>query len=257
MGWDIVSIGTNHQLPIHNPVETARRLLPLCDGPVSIGYFDNWQYDKDSNRIIHEWKDWIELNRLNEGLKGDLIRFEIAEYAAKLLFNNLYGDISKVKFEDEDDRELFLDSVKSKFPIFEFNGGRHHLVRNWIFEEIAEFSDNFPARWFQFVSLFRSPYEGEVKDLLDSFRNYIFKQMQLCGCDKAYYFADQGDGEMLLDKLDLKTADWLEYLYSGNFKEDKSEKPIIFSVIDYINGKIILHEDEYADCFIDDFSDMK
>lgn len=51
MGWDIVAIGTHHTLPIQNPVETAKRLAPILDGIVSVGYTKRYEYDKDANII--------------------------------------------------------------------------------------------------------------------------------------------------------------------------------------------------------------
>ncbi len=62
MGWDIVAIGTNHNLPLDNPQEIARRLLPLCPGDISIGYYRDRAVDLQTKSILRGDFKWIEEN---------------------------------------------------------------------------------------------------------------------------------------------------------------------------------------------------
>lgn len=51
MGWDIVTIGTNHKLPINDAIETAKMLSSLVNGTISIGYYCDYEYNKYDNTI--------------------------------------------------------------------------------------------------------------------------------------------------------------------------------------------------------------
>lgn len=77
MGWDIVAIGSHHTLPIQEPVETAKRLAPILDGVVSIGYTKRYNYDTKANIISEGTLDWIELDKLIFNPNGWRYDFEI------------------------------------------------------------------------------------------------------------------------------------------------------------------------------------
>lgn len=51
MGWDIVAIGLNHNLPIDNPSAIAERLIPLFNSPIDIGYYKDWELDPNTKII--------------------------------------------------------------------------------------------------------------------------------------------------------------------------------------------------------------
>lgn len=261
MGWDIVSIGTYHKLPLDNPIEAAKRLASLCNGPISIGYFKNWSYDAENNLIIPCEYDWIEIAKLNADAKGDLVRFEIMDKYVKDLYEKVYKHNNFLRFRNKDERESFLSYAEdSPFSIFELENTIHYLPNVRTFKEFADFSDNFSGRWFGFHNMFYEPYDGEIKQRLDDFRKYIFQQMTVCGCEKAYYFPDQGYGEILYNLINLPVSDWEAYLCSGLeiSDENSNDEPLnCFHIFDYLSHKRILEEGEYAHCFIDDFSDFK
>lgn len=52
MGWDIVAIGINHNLPLDNPIEVAHVLSNFIDNPIEIGYYIDWKYVK-SRKYLH------------------------------------------------------------------------------------------------------------------------------------------------------------------------------------------------------------
>lgn len=258
MGWDIVAIGTNHNLPVKDPVKTAERIAPLVDGPISVGYYEEWIYDEKLNRIDTpegRWQ-WKEIARVNADKIGPLIFFEISNYCVRKIFAEIRDKLKFVQFEYEEDREQFLYLAKRKpFELYKCFDKEPRTFNMWIYREIVEFSENFPGRWRHFERTFENaPDSLEVRSLHE-FRNHIFKQFQVCGCDMAYYFADQGPGEMLLDNLNLSSKKWRAYLVSGDFIDD-SDCPKIMKICDYLTGDKILNAEDWVDCFIDDFSDL-
>ena len=56
MGWDIVSIGTHHKLPINKPELIAEKLVQLIKNPIEVGYFEEWTYNSSQNKIIKQYK---------------------------------------------------------------------------------------------------------------------------------------------------------------------------------------------------------
>lgn len=258
MGWDIVAIGTNHNLPVKDPVKTAEKIAPLFDGPISVGYYETWIYDEKHNSIVTpggKWQ-WKEIARVNTDKNGPLISFEISNYCVRKIYAEVRNKLELVKFEDEEDREMFQYLAKRKlFELYICSCKETHSINLWIFREIVEFSVKFPGRWNQFERKFKNNPDSLEAHCLHDFRKFIYKQYQVCGCDMAYYFADQGPGEKLMDRLNLTSKKWRAYLDSGGFVE-KGNDPKIMKICDYVAGDVILNDEDWVDCFIDDFSDL-
>ncbi|MBD5191578.1 MAG: hypothetical protein HDS88_01675 [Bacteroidales bacterium] len=85
--------------------------------------------------------------------------------------------------------------------------------------------DPIRGRWFQFVRAFNSSDVLSNKVDISDFRKYIFRQLKACGCDKAYYFADQGSGEWLYNAIDKPAKEWIEYLEKGEYITDDCKSP--------------------------------
>lgn len=126
-----------------------------------------------------------------------------------------------------------------------------------IFIENVEFDVSFPGRWFAFEDIFRNPYMGENKQKLDDFRKGIYSQFKAAGCDKAYYFPDQGYGQALYDLINLPSAQWVAYMQSREYIKHDDNNHVIIKMSDYIAGKFILRADQNIICIVDYFSDMK
>lgn len=81
-----------------------------------------------------------------------------------------------------------------------------------------------------------------------------FKQLRLFGCDCAYYFPDQGYGDLLLGEIGRNSDDWLSFLKSRSYLEDNGPEDIILDINDYLNGKLLLKSYDNLICANDDFS---
>lgn len=256
MGWDIVAIGTNHKLPIDNPIETAKAIASVLDGKICVGYYVNWEFDKDKNTIRHinEWLNWQEIMLLDTGRVGHNSRLEIKNECARRIYAQL-GSIDRVEFVGEYSEECFCYDIFSEpYDLYEIESGVPYTDTRY-FKEIVEFSRRFGGRWFAFVESFTEPYEGKNKTSIDDFRHQIYSQLKAYGCDCAYYFSDQGYSEALYEAINRSSADWIKFMESRQYIEDPDEY-IIYSVQDYLNGKLLNIHDSVI-CIIDDFSDYK
>lgn len=258
MGWDIVSIGTHHTLPIQNPVETVKRLAPILDGVVSVGYTKNYDYDKDANTISEGSLDWIELDKLYFNPNGWRYNFEINNEDARRI-HSLITSLDDVTWIGKYTKQFFLnDLFDTPYEIYRINIDHKGVVfYSDIFIENVEFDVSFSGRWFTFEHIFKKPYLGENKQKLDDFRNGIYSQFKASGCDKAYYFPDQGFGEALYDVINLPSDEWVAYMQSREYMEDDDNSQVIIKMSDYIAGNIILRSDQNVICIVDDFSDMR
>ncbi len=261
MGWDIVAIGTNHKLPLDNPQEIAKRLLPLCPGDISIGYYRDRVLDLQAKSISPGDYEWIEEQIIKSNKTGPVTFFEDKDKASRLIFQAVQDILSDITFDSTNEREDFLSLVtEGPFYLYGLENPQnfHPYVR--VFKEIFDMDVNFPGRWSQFADLFRHPYAGIVKEHLDVFRTHIFTQMRLSGCDCAYYFPDQGYGGLIFDNIHMPVKEWLLYLCSKEVKDqiehNDETHPYILSVRDYLSGKFMLgpHDDVYV--VKDDFSDL-
>lgn len=256
MGWDIVAIGTNHKLPIDNPIKTAERISLLTNRPLSIGYYEDWKYSPSDHSITRGSYDWHEISRLNPNAKGKTILFSIENYSARKTYSQHFKSLRDIHFGNSDEREWFVECATGEpFAIYECDDDKPENFDLRVCKDIVEFTENFKGRWFQFVDALKDPESSPHKEHIQEFRNYIFQQMKACGCDVAYYFADQGSGEFLYDFINKPSKEWVEYLEKGDWAEDANPK--IVEVRDLLNGSIVLSEEDWIDCFIDDFSDYK
>lgn len=258
MGWDIVAIGTHHTLPLDNPVETAKRLALILDGIVSVGYTKRYEYDNQSNTISNANYEWIELEKHTFNRDGFRYIFEIDNEDSRRLLPQITS-LEEANWIGEYTKSFFLDELfGTPYHIFRIGIDHERVVFQLdIYIENVDFDVAFNGRWFTFEDVFKQHYEGENKQKLDAFRNYIYDQLKASGCNKAYYFPDQGFGESLYDVINLPSDEWVSYMESREYIEDDDETQFIIKMVDYINGKIMLRQDQNVICVIDDFSDFK
>lgn len=257
MGWDIVAIGTNHTLPIDNPLETAKRLTPILNGVISIGYCIDWIYDSVHKTISYASEyDRHEIKKLNINPNGCRYNFDLVNENAKKIYSQI-PNIDDVSFRGEYAKDGFMKEVfETPFRIYEIESTEMPFFSFDILKENVEFDVSFPGRWFNFERVFKQPDKDENKQNLDKFRQSIFTQLKVSGCDKAYYFPDQGFGEIIYDCIDRKSDDWVSYLNSREYIENDCEDFVILNMNDYIEGRIVLSQNQNLICLIDDFSDF-
>lgn len=260
MGWDIVAIGTNHKLPINDAIETAKMLSSLVNGTISIGYYCDYEYNKYDNTIHNvsgKTLKWKELLLLDTYRKGHKYIFEIKNGCEKEIFKQITS-IENIKFDDDISKKIFIGRVYEKtctLYVFYSEDLSDDINYIGICNEIVDFSVRFDnGRWSDFESIFKKQYIGENKRILDNFRTSIFKQLRLFGCDCAYYFPDQGYGDLLLGEIGRNSDDWLSFMKSRSYLKDNDPEDIILDINDYLNGKLLLKSYDNLICAIDDFS---
>lgn len=256
MGWDVVAIGTNHNLPINDPFATARRLATIITGTLSVGYYTEFEYNALRRRVSRpsDCFKWHELQLFDTEKVGPQYLFEIINGSAKQIFERVQS-FDNLSFENEKVEERFRDAIlEEPFALYEISCEASSFEPR-VFKEIIDFSVSFNyGRWAQFEDIFKKPYTGENKRILDEFRADIYAQLSACGCDCAYYFPDQGYGEQLFDKINLSAEQWAAYLESRSYLDNDDPNLIFFSMRDYIDEKVILKQQQSAICIIDNFS---
>ncbi|MDE6484328.1 MAG: hypothetical protein K2L14_02905 [Duncaniella sp.] len=263
MGWDLVAIGTNHTLPLKDPKKVAERMASILNGIISIGYSDYWGYDVNTQTIIENPGKikWCELDRIETNPQGTTFRFEITGENEKRIFSQI-KDFSQTKFEEGVHKEWFLEGLSEpEYDYYRIDADDAVNVSylTYIYRDIVELYPSFPygGRWFGFERVFKEPYSGENKRILDNFRKDIYKQLSAYGCDNAYYFPDQGFGERLYEYINHTTNEWVDFMQSRSYICDDCEDLLIFNMSDYLSGEIILSPGQNIICIIDDFADFR
>lgn len=118
MGTDVETVGAKHTLPLDNPVMVGRRLLSLCSGPLSVGYYDWWFFNPETRVVERVYKPkWKEIAMIPNGLDdgNKVCTLTIPNQSEKKILNMLDGDLSSVRFETESDKSFFLFSLSDEY----------------------------------------------------------------------------------------------------------------------------------------------
>lgn len=141
--------------------------------------------------------------KINPQKKGQLVLFSIEDYCARKIYLDHQSSIDSINFVDKNAYDRFIsDATDEPFALYECDTQERPFFDLQIHKQIVNFTENFHGRWFQFVESLKNPQTLSNKDYILDFRKYIFQQLKICGCDKAYYFADQGPGQWLYDIID-------------------------------------------------------
>ena len=95
--------------------------------------------------------------------------------------------------------------------------------------------------------------------MVEELREYIQWQCKITGCKKIYLFPDQDYGELLYDKINLTSEEWLKFMNNVIEEEIKNlnggSENAIFKISDYLCQHKILPPNEDIYCFSDEFQD--
>lgn len=258
MGWDIVAIGLNYNLPIDNPSAIAEHLIPLFNSPIDIGYYKDWELDPNTGIIkrsdTYEWKS---LSLFKANLKGKAAKLTIENKSALDIFFALNKNINADNFKDISEYDGFMDCILNPYSLYELESADgYRWIR--IFKDIFEFDIKAPYRWFQLVHLF-DDYSPQSILLVEELREYIHWQCKITGCKKIFLFPDQDYGALLYDKINLTSEEWLKFMNNVIEEEIKNLKEgcknAIFKISDYLCQHKILSPNEDIYCFSDEFQD--
>ncbi|MDE5555297.1 MAG: hypothetical protein K2J10_08970 [Muribaculaceae bacterium] len=188
MNGIICAIGTNHNVPMGDPIKTAERISSLVDGPISVGYDESWIFNPTCNSIVrsNEHK-WIEMERINFGKPGPVTFFSIYGYCASKIYTTLVDIMDSVEFVNKKERDWFIsDATGENDQFYRCYCPKKLFFKLLIFKKLIEFHDEIPSVSFQYVRNLENIQDKPNKDILE-FRQHVFRKLKACGCDEVYF----------------------------------------------------------------------
>lgn len=137
MGWDVVEIGLKHDLPVHDPFETARIVAKRMKRNIKLVYEKELEYDMDNNSFSG-LDEYIceELGFYRESDDEGFLQMTAKTYYANQMLELVGTDrIKQVRFEDEWARESFISSMLDPFDLYEIESKDETDIDIRIFQE--------------------------------------------------------------------------------------------------------------------------
>ena len=121
MGWDVVQIGLRHNLPVHDPIATAKEVAKRMKKNIRLVYRNEYEYDKEKN-VVSEVSDYelIELAKFEVNNSNDCLQMTVSDYQAHQILESVGIDkLRLATFEGEFAEVLrFGDDVPRVIGIF-------------------------------------------------------------------------------------------------------------------------------------------
>ena len=252
MGWDVVEIGLGHDLPVADPIATAKtiaerfgRNLYLTALGETLAYISGGS-----------------IPSINLIMSDDICR-----KIRRKLGENFAGDVSQFIKRWLD--ELRHGGRELDEPLFMIN--EEEMMIN-VYSENVDLDIYVYGRWHSFVHAFKvGDDKNEICNLdwLLNYRRQIYEQAKLFGCKEVIICSDQGPTERIYNASYLTSDALMQMVYSRSYIYDqdflgegdkgkaewvKQGKIVYFS--DYVTGKVTFEEEEFVDVVIDDFKDL-
>ncbi len=284
MGWDIISVG-QHNLNTSSIKNLAKDLSERLDVNIIYGSFEVATYCKKTHTLIVDFKrGFVEFGRfirnddsdriyhlvddshshkeilngvknlqtLNIDIKGDYYSGKTA--ILKEILDNFHRDYVKCELYATDTNILNL------YEIFSVD-----ILKDTVLVDIKE-----PFRWFGFLDIFKKEIEEHRKKYFFEYRKQLKRLYTSLGANQIVFFADQGIGEWILDKVweynwnDLKEYIQSKTYYTNNqiykeFTQKEIKEAILLNVSDFFLNNCPLHSDyeDTIDVLFDDFKDLE
>ncbi len=267
MGWDVVQIGLNHNLPVEDPFETAKEVAKRMNRNIKLGYMKKYEYDVDNN-VVYYSNDFsfVELGNFDIDDSNEYLRMEVRDYQANQILKTVGIDNIRIAATKNDIGKMLLSDIEEDpYSLYKINGGSENFT---IFKENVELWVDIFGRWSCWESAFYSQDSQDI-DWLRDYRIKIYNQAQMFGCNEVIICADQGPGEFILDKRNYSSNLLKEYVRSYQYLKDyntvtneldeeeweKHAKHISFA--SFFKNEVVLNEGDFIEVIFDDFSDLK
>lgn len=260
MGWDVVQIGLRHNLPVYDIYATAKACGERLRRNIMLVAYTKYKYDNINNIISQVDYSEYELGRFRFDESDEYLKMVVEHYEAK----NIYKTIEAKKLKDvlfeNCCRSTFIRDATEPWALYEFLDDEFDVR---IFEENIDLSVYYWCRWSNFYRSFL--YEGESTFNLLKYREEVIERARLFGCNQIIYCADQGPGEFICNKMNLKSEDLLSYVRNNEYIDDyflgehneKSEietfkrEALHINFSDYVNENLHLKHNQWIDVVFD------
>ena len=267
MGWDVVQIGLNHNLPVEDPFETAKEVAKRMNRNIKLGYMKEYEYDVDNNVVDYSDEfSFVELGKFDVDDSNEYLRMEVRDYQANQILKTVGIDNIRIAATKNDAGEMLLRDIEDgPYALYEIEDADSYIM---IFKENIELDVYVCGRWSCWESAFYSEDSQDI-DWLRDYRIKIYNQAQLFGCNEVIICADQGPGEFILEKSNYSSNSLKEYVRSYQYLKDyntvtneldeeeweKHAKHISFA--SFFKNEVFLTEDDFIEVVFDDFSDLE
>ncbi len=267
MGWDVVQIGLNHNLPVEDPFETAKEVAKRMNRNIKLGYMKEYEYDVDNN-VVYYSNDFsfVELGNFDVDDSNECLRMEVRDYQANQILKTVGIDNIRIAATKNDVGKMLLSNIEEDpYSLYEIDEDSENLT---ICKENVELWVDIFGRWSCWERAFHSQDTQDI-DLLHDYRIKIFNRAQIFGCNEVVICADQGPGELIYSKLNYSADSLKEYARSYQYLRDCEEVTNDFDMEDwkkhakhisfasFFKNEVVLNEGDFIEVIFDDFSDLK
>ncbi len=261
MGWDVVQIGLQHNLPIYDPFATAKEVAKRMKQNIRLVYFKECKCDMCKN-VADEIKGYelIELGKFEANDSGEYLRMKVLNYDAyQIRKTDGINDICKDEYA-----KLILDNLKDEYDLYEIEDDEESFSIR-IFKENVNLDVYYSGRWGYFEKAFH--HSEEYQERLNDYRIEIYNQAKLFGCNEVIICSDQGPTQTIYDNMDYSADDLKEYARSFKYLNDSSwvkdsekddwkkhAKHIMFSSV--FRNQFTLSDEDWVEVIYDDFADI-
>lgn len=261
MGWDVVEIGLKHNLPVDDPLATAREIAKRLDRNIRLVALNEYEYDVTSNTVSRaDGDDFIELGEFKVNDSTTFTKMTVSNYQAKRIFMQIgIEKLFTANFKDDWAR-LIIDDIEESFEVYELDDDELYIR---IFQENVDLDVYIMERWRMWESAFHS--KSRYQDWLLRYREKIYERAKIFGCSEVIICSDQGPTQLIYDRMNWLADNLKEYAKSFSYLKDqdyynvkdweRNAKKIRFA--DYFADKLEFVQDEFVDVIFDDFKDMQ
>lgn len=267
MGWDVVSIGLKHDLPVKDAHATAEIIATKMNRNIILGYWKSYEYNA-TNQSISRSKDhsFIQLARFVVNNSDEFLRMTSLIYQATQILQAIGIDKVRKQKSQGNFAKSLLEDIDNPYILYEIED-EDGILDICISQENVDLNVDFVnGRWNSFERFFHdadSYQQGQLKQ----FRSCLYERAQLFGCKEAIVCADQGPGQFIYDRINYSAARLLEYTSSYQYLNDydrevidrevslkRQGKHIMFSSA--FQGPLNLSDEDWIEVVLDDFADL-
>ena len=215
MGWDVVQIGLKHDLPVDDPIATAKLIAKRMNCNVKLVYYNEIKYDKINN-IVSDVKnfEYIEIARITIENSTDFLQMEVLNYQASQILKEADINTLRKAKTTSDWARWWLDDIEKQYALYDISG--EHLSFK-IGRENIRLDVGVEERWWGWEEFFHPVYFDRDK-LLD-YRMKIYEQARIFGCKEVIIFSDQGPTELILDHINSSVEYLKQYVNSNQYTD--------------------------------------
>ena len=263
MGWDVVQIGLKHDLPVDDPIATAKLIAKRMNCNIKLVYWKKYEYDRINNIVSDgEGYELIQLAEFAVNSSKEYLPMIISNYQAQQILKEAEISTSpKAKCTSPWAKKLLSD-IQNQFELYEIENEELYIR---IFRENVDLDEREFGRWQFFEQAF-SPSSPDLERLFN-YRMKIFERARIFGCKEVVICSDQGPTMGIFDHIDYSAEELKQYVFSNQFFEEstwyepermeswkKHAKKITFSSVFQDDFK--LEGEDFMELVYDDFKDL-